>query len=115
MLVIVRNFIVMSGISALAAWGYDVTGNVLLLLTTAWFAGFALFSTFSPSKYGGSLRAMLYRKGFIPPGEAIVLLLTMGVFSFVANFAIQSHWFLVAHGVLWTLVGAGNFLLITKR
>jgi len=52
MLAIIRNFILLSGINALAVWGYIAMGYVFLLLTAAWFAGFAIFSAFSPSKYG---------------------------------------------------------------
>jgi hypothetical protein len=52
MLAIIRNFILLSRINALAVWGYIAMGYVFLLLTAAWFAGFAIFSAFSPSKYG---------------------------------------------------------------
>ena len=115
MLTIIRNFLLLSGISALAVCGYIATGYVFLLLTAAWFAGFAIFSTFSPSKYGNSMQAMVWRTGFIPPAEGKALLLTMGVFSFVANFAIQPHWFLLAHGTVWTLIAVANLLLRSNR
>ena len=115
MFTILRNFILLSGISALAAWGYDVFGNVLLLLTAAWFAGMALFSTFSPSKFGDSLQAKLNRAGFIPPAEGKILFLTMGLFSFVANYTLQSHWFLLVHGGVWTLIAVMNLLARPRR
>lgn len=74
-----------------------------------------MFSTFSPSKFRGSLQAKLYREGFfIPPAEAKVLVLTMGVFSLVANYAMQSHWFFLVHGAFWTLNAVRNFLLSIK-
>lgn len=110
MLTIIRNFLLLSGISALAVWGYIATGYVFLLLTAAWFAGFAIFSTFSPSKYGKSVQALFWRTQFIPPNEAKAFMLTMGVFSFWANFAIQPHWFLLAHGAFWTLLAVANLL-----
>ncbi len=92
-----RTFIIASAISAVAAWGYSSIGNVLLLLTTAWFAGFAI-STFSPSR----TRRLT---GLNSNRDVAILTLTLGIFSFVAYFAIQSHWFLLAHGTYWTLVG----------
>ncbi len=92
------------GIAMLTGWIYAEFGNVLILLTSAWFSVLFLASAFAPSKYGSSFESELYRQtGFLSPGELVVVMFVMAIFSFVAYFIVQSHWFLLAHGAWWGL------------
>ncbi len=101
----IGQFFGFSATSAAAAWGYHSTGNVLLLLATAWFASFFIFTTLGGFRLTGRIETRMARHlGILTPGELLLLVSVMSIFSFVGYSSIQRHWFMLAHGAWWSLV-----------
>jgi len=98
--------------AAIAGWGYSVIGNVFLLLLTAWLMAGGATSLLKDIRIssvlaGGNVPVPRSgRKTALP--EYNLVWLAVGIGSLVAYFVIQSHWVLLAHGLLATLVALGG-------
>ena len=95
-----------SVVGGLAAYGYAQTDSIFLLLTAAWFAGFAIFNVLAWA-FGK------YNTPTIMSRQIPVVGLVVGGSSIVAHFVFHSHWFMLAHGLFWIFFSL--FALVVPR
>ena len=81
-----------------------------------WFGTLAFFSIAAPSKYGSTMEARIHRHtGMLSQAELGVVTDGIGIFSLVAYWTIDDHWFFLLHGAWWTLVGLTRFMPSPRR
>lgn len=89
-------------ISGFAAFGYAQMGNILLLLTAAWFAWWTILNLLLAAfRYTVDKDMTVRSKVYVLSVPGLVI----GIFSIIGHLVIQSHWFMIVHGVFWVCNG----------
>lgn len=106
-------------VTGLVAYSYVHTDSIFLLLGAAWLGtlvAFNILEAFLGTLGKGASTFEPYLSFY--PLQFPIVGLAVGAFSFVANFTIQSHWFLLAHGIFWILLSPivlGGFIIMNRR
>ncbi|MEX0762317.1 MAG: hypothetical protein WD208_12375 [Dehalococcoidia bacterium] len=99
-----------SAVGMLAVLGYLNNQNFLLLLTAAWFLGFAVAIVAAPSKLQWGIEGRVSRRGGgLTTLDSALLIGVLSAFSFWVFFTLHDHWFVLAHGIYWGLVSVYQF------
>ena len=102
----IRILIIPWVVAGLAVYGYARTDSIYLLLAAAWFAGLAVWNILEALLLTlGKRSSTIKQYAAAYPLQLPIVGLVVGVFSVAANFVLQSHWFLLAHGIFWIFLG----------